>query len=98
MRFSLTSLNRPACWPHGVDGAGQRAAEAAQVRAAIHGVDVVGEAEDVFRVAVVVLQRDFHGEHAAVRQLALAFEVDRLVVQDGLAAVQCLMNSAMPPL
>jgi hypothetical protein len=44
----------------GVDGAGQRAAEAAQMRAAIHGVDVVGEAEQRFRIAVVVLQRDFH--------------------------------------
>ena len=65
-------------------------AEAAQVRAAIHGVDVVGEAEDVLRVAVVVLQRHFHRERAAVRQLALAFEVDRLVVQDALAAVQVL--------
>ncbi len=73
-----------------VDGAGQRAAEAAQVRAAVHGVDVVGEAEDVLRVAVVVLQRDFHGQHSAVGQLALAFEVDRLVVQHGLAAIQVL--------
>ena len=39
-------LEQPACLARGVDGAGQRAAEAAQVRAAVHGVDVVGEAED----------------------------------------------------
>ena len=61
-----------------------------QVRAAVHRVDVVGEAEDLLRVAVVVLQRDFHRQHAAVRQFALAFEVDRLVVQHALAAVQVL--------
>ncbi len=69
-----------------VDGAGQRGAETAQVRTAIDGVDVVGEAENRFAVAVVVLQRDFHGERAAIRQLALALEVDRLLVQDGFAA------------
>ena len=46
-RFSFTSLNSPRLLAEGVDGAGQRGAEAGQVRAAIHGVDVVGEAEDV---------------------------------------------------
>ena len=59
-------------------------------RAAVHRVDVVGEAEEVLRVGVVVLQRDLHAEHAVVGQLALAFEVDRLVVQHGLAAVEVL--------
>ena len=68
-----------------VDGARQRGAEARQVRAAVHGVDVVGEAEDVFRVAVVVLQRDLHG-HA----VALGFHVDGPVVQHRLAFVQVL--------
>ena len=68
-----------------VDGAGQRRAEAGKMRAAIDGVDVVGEAENGFRVAVVVLQADLHG-HAA----ALGFHVDRLVVQHLLAAVQVL--------
>ena len=69
----------------GVDGARQRRAEARQVRAAVNGVDVVGEAEHGLGVAVVVLQRDLHG-HA----VALGFHVDRLVVQHVLAAVQVL--------
>ena len=68
-----------------VDGAGQRGPKTRQVRAAIDGVDVVGEAENRLGVAVVVLQRDLHG-HA----IALGFHVDRLVVQRGLAAVQVL--------
>ncbi len=53
-------LEQPGLLAEGVDGARQRGAEAAEVRAAIDGVDVVGEAEDVFGVAVVVLQRHFH--------------------------------------
>ena len=68
-----------------VDGAGQRGAEAGKVRAAIDGVDVVGEAENVLRIAVVVLQADFH-----VHAVAFGFHVDRLVVQHLLAAVQML--------
>ena len=84
-------MNRPCCLAEGVDGAGERRAEAGQVRAAIHGVDVVGEAEDVLRVAVVVLQRHFHGERAGVvGQLAVGLEVDRLFVQHRLAAVEVL--------
>src|SRR5271157_3749392 len=55
------------------------------MRSAIDGVDVVGKTEDRFGVSVVVLQRDFHG-HA----LALGFHVDRLVVQNALAAIQVL--------
>ena len=55
------------------------------MRAAIHRVDVVGEAEHVFRVAVVVLQRDLH-----VHAVAVSLHVDRLVVQHVLAAVQVL--------
>ena len=55
------------------------------MRAAIDRVDVVGEAEDRLGVGVVVLQRDLHG-HA----VALGFHVDRLFVQDLLAAVQML--------
>ena len=62
----LDVLEEIAALARGVDGAGQRAAETAQVRAAIDGVDVVGEAEYRFAVAVVVLQRDFHGQHAAL--------------------------------
>ncbi len=60
----LHVLEQPGLLAESVDGAGQRGAEAAQVRAAIHRVDVVGEAEDVLRVAIVVLQRHFHGERA----------------------------------
>ena len=59
-----------------VDSAGQGHAEAGQMRAAVHGVDVVGEAEHRFRIGVVVLQPDLH-DHAA----ALGFHVDGLVVQ-----------------
>ena len=68
-----------------VDGAGQRGAEAGEMRAAIDGVDVVGKAENGFRVGVVVLHADFHG-HA----VALGFHVDGLVVERLLAAVQVL--------
>ncbi len=60
------------------------------MRSAIDGVDVIGEAEDIFRIAVVVLQRDFHGQRAAVRHLAITFEIDRLFVQHRLAAIQVL--------
>ena len=70
----------------GVDGAGQRGAEAGEVRAAVDGVDVVGEAEDRFGVAVVVLERDLH----ARRRRAIGFHVDRLLVEHLLAAVQML--------
>jgi len=44
-----------------VDDAGQRRAEACQVRAALGRVDVVGEGEDALVEAVVPLQRDFDG-------------------------------------
>ncbi len=72
----------------GVDGAGEGAAEAGEMGAAVDGVDVVGEAEDVLAVAVVVLEGDLHGEGAAVGQEALGFEVDRLFVEDALAPVE----------
>ena len=55
------------------------------MRAAIDGVDVVGKAENLLVVAVVVLNRDFDC-HA----VALGFHVDRLVVQYVLAVVQML--------
>ena len=54
-----------------VDGAGKRGAETGKVRAAIDRVDGVGEGKNIFRVAVVVLQRDFH-----FHLIALAFDVD----------------------
>ena len=55
------------------------------MRAAINGVDVVGEAEYRLGVAVVVLQRDFD-----LHVVALRFHHDRLLVQHRLAAVQML--------
>ncbi len=39
-----------------VDGPGKRSAETGKMRAAVHGVDVVGETENCFGVAVVVLE------------------------------------------
>ena len=79
------SLKRPICWPTVVDGAGERGAEAGEMRAAVDGVDVVGEAEDGFGVAVVVLERDV--DFDAVAQ---GLHDDGLVVQHGLAAVEML--------
>ena len=73
-----------------VDAAGQRAAEAAQMRAAVDGVDVVGEAEDALRVAIVVLERDLHRQNPAVRQIFLTLEIDWLFVQHRFAAVEVL--------
>ena len=60
----------------GVDGAGERRAEARQMRAAVDGVDVVGEAENGFGVAVVVLEGDFDFD-----VVALGFHHDGLLVQ-----------------
>src|SRR5262249_39561659 len=68
-----------------VDGAGQRRPETGEGRAAVHGVDVVGKAEDGFRVAVVVLQSDFH-----LYAITLGFHVDGPVVQDAFAPIQVL--------
>src|SRR5581483_11367891 len=68
-----------------VDGAGQGGAEAGQVRAAIHGVDVVRETEDRLGIAVVVLQADLD-----VDFVLIGLHVDRLVVQYRFAAVQVL--------
>ena len=68
-----------------IERARERGAEAGKVRAAVHGVDGVGEGKNVLGVAVVVLQRDFD-----IHLLALAFHVNRRVVQRLLAAVQVL--------
>jgi len=75
--------------PRRVDGARERGAKAGQMRAAIHRIDVVGETEKAFRIAVVILQRDFHRQRSRiVGQLPVGFEVDGLFVQHRLAAVQ----------
>src|SRR5579883_3460764 len=68
-----------------IDGAGEGGAEAGQVGAAIDGVDVVGEAENVLGVAVVVLQADLHDD-----AVFFGFHVDGLVVQDLLAPIEVL--------
>src|SRR5579864_746477 len=68
-----------------VDGARERGAKTGKVRAAVNGVDRVGEGKNIFGVAVVILQRDFH-----VDRVALALHIDGRVVQDLLAAVQML--------
>ncbi len=86
----LHVLKQPGLLAKEVYGARQSAAEAAQVGAAVDGIDVVREAEHRFAVGIVVLERDLHGQDAAVRQLALAFEIDGLVVQDVLALIQML--------
>src|SRR6266496_5291576 len=52
---------------------------------AIHGIDIVREAENCFGVAVVVLQANLHGN-----AVALGFHVNRTVVQNLLAAIQVL--------
>src|ERR1700680_2824088 len=57
-----------------VDRARQRRTKTGKVRAAIHGVDGVREGENVFAVRVVVLQRDFYLNGAA-----LPFDVDRRI-------------------
>ena len=69
----------------GVDGAGKRGAETGKVRAAVDGVDVVGEAEDGFGVAVVVLQRDVDFD-----SVAQSLHDDGLIVEHGLAAIEML--------
>ena len=68
-----------------IDGAREGRAKAGEMRAAIDGIDRVGEGKNIFGVAVVVLQRDFHFD-----VFALAFHGDRRVVQHLLAAVEML--------
>ena len=67
------------------------------MRAAVHGVDVVREAEDVLAVSVVVLECDVHRECAAARKVPRPFEVDRLLVQDVLALVEVPDELGDPP-
>ena len=76
----LHILEQPRLLAECVDGARQGGAESGEVRAAIHRVDVVGEAEHVLRVAVVILQGHFHGDGALFGHLAVRLEVDRLFV------------------
>ena len=68
-----------------VDDAGQGRAEARQVRAALGGVDVVGEAEHALVEAVVPLHRDLHGGG-----VLHAFDVERGLEHDIFVLVQVL--------
>ena len=60
------------------------------MRSSFDCVDVIREAENRIAVGIVVLQRDFHADHAAGRHFALALDVNRLVVENILALVQVL--------
>ncbi len=68
-----------------VDRTRQGGPKAGKVRSAIHGVDGVREREDVFAIAVVVLQRDFDFNVAA-----FPLHVNRRIVQRGFSPVQVL--------
>ena len=72
-----------------VDRARQRRSKPGKMRAAVNGIDRVGEREDVFAIAVVVLQRDFDLDVAA-----LSLYVDGRIVQRTLAAIQMLHEFA----
>ena len=72
-----------------VDRSSQRRAESLEVRAAIHGVDVVGKTEQRFRVSIVVLQRYFDTDRSA-RTGLIAFHVNRVFVEHGFSAVEML--------
>jgi hypothetical protein len=70
-----------------VDRAGESAAKAAEMRSAVDGVDVVGEAENDFGILVVVLKGDFN-KKLAIGDIALTFKVNRLIVERRFAAIQ----------
>ena len=86
-------FEQPELLADGVDGARERSPESGEVRAAINGVDVVGEAEDRLGVAVVVLQRDFDLNVVALR---LPSQIG-FSCRTYLPRLRCLTNSAMPP-
>ena len=72
-RIFFGAVFKQACRsPESVDGTGEGSAETAEVGSTIHGVDVVGEAEQRFGVTVVILEGDLHGDGAAGAEL-LAF-------------------------
>ena len=85
MLASFRSFARLFFAAYAVDRAGQRGAEAGEVRAAFVRVDVVREREHQLGVAVVPLQRDL-----GVDAVLVAFHEDRLVVDDRLVLVQVL--------
>src|SRR6266852_2527354 len=68
-----------------VDRARQRGAETGKVRAAVDSVNRVRESKNIFTVGIVVLQRDFNLDSAA-----LALDVNRRVMQRLFSAIQVL--------
>jgi hypothetical protein len=91
-RVFLQILEQAQRLADGVDGAGKRGAEAGEMRAAVDGVDVVGEAEDRVGVAVVVLESDVDLDAVALASMVMGFSCSSC-----LPLFRCLMNSAMPP-
>jgi len=79
----LEVLEQPRRLGVGVDGAGQRGAEAGEVRAAVLVLDVVREAVDRVLVGIVPLQRDVD-----LRPVDVTLHGDRLVVDGGLRGVE----------
>ena len=59
------------------------------MRAAVHRIDVIGEAEHLVGVTIVVLQRNLHGQ-SAIGDFALALDINRLFVQNLLRAIEML--------
>src|SRR6266511_680657 len=70
------------------DGFGERRAEAREVRAAVHSVDVVGEREDLLVISVVVLNRCLDRQVVAFGRVGGLLEIQRLRVK--LVLVQVL--------
>ena len=68
-----------------VDAASEGGAKAGKVRAAVNGVDGVGEGKNIFAVGVVILQGDFNFSVAL-----FPFHVDRRIVKSGFAAIEVL--------
>ena len=68
-----------------VDGARERGTETGEMSSAIDRVYGIGKRKDVLRVAIVILQRDFH-----LHVIALAFDVNRRIVKRLLAAIEVL--------
>ena len=83
--FVLLLLEHAALRRKIINRARQCRAKPGKVRAAIHRINRVREGKNIFRVAVVILQRDFH-----FHLVALAFDIDRRIVQHLLAAVEVL--------
>ncbi len=84
-RFVVLLLQQPLLARVRVQGPGQRRAEAGKVRAALVGVDVVGEREHRLLVGGVPLHRDLD-----LAVIGLVLEEDRLAVQRVLGLVQML--------